>query len=171
MANYQKPTKNEMIAFIEEQLGPINQSPPLTLRQIKEKLANVQEAKWRIISERMREQNIPIGEWATNPENNEENNIIKKANSYIASIDPLREKDEINNIKFVKDISAISKKKKLPDILEKKIQTYGVVRPSNTTAEFDAYSRLGGKTRKKHKKIKIKRKRRKTKFNKRKARY
>lgn len=171
MANYQQPTKEEMIAFIEEHLGPINQSTPLNLREIKEKLLNIQDAKWRIISERMRKQNIPIKEWITNPENDEENTIIRRANSYVASIDPFRERDEIENIKLAKDVTAVSKRKNIPDILEKKIQTYGVIRPSNPKTEFDAYNRLGGKTRKKHKKIKIKRKRRKTKFNKRKAKY
>ena len=131
----QNPTsKKDMIDFIRENLYPQpNDLNELTsLRQIKNLLE-------RVIRERR--DGIVHDEWA-------DDDILGIAQEYLDELPEQRLANEEENIKFMKNVGLVSRKRKniMPLELEGKIISYGIEKPHNPDSGFYIRTK-GGKSR------------------------
>ena len=143
----EKPTKEEMVEFIQKHLGPIPPEELTTLEAIKPKIQQIKNMKWDIVYNKMAERGIHHDD-LDDLEDDEDLIEAEQADEYIRSMSNTRVRDEKENIKFARDVSLVTRKnprRTLPKALEQKIQTYGVVEPDNPVPEFDVIDSFGGK--------------------------
>lgn len=150
------PLEAEVISFIRANLYPqpnINES--INLREMINMLNKVKA-----------DREIDLIQHGVDPDDWPDDEVLGQADDYI---NELIQKTEQQNIAFTKDVSLVTKKGRtkenanlphISEILEKKIQSYGVEEPYNPKSEFEKVKILGGKSRKSRK---IRRKSRKNK--------
>ena len=166
----QPPTlKLEMLNFIEENLvpRPDNLNDLTTLSQIKKMLEEIIRNRERSLTE----EGVDPDDWG-------DDDILGQAEEYINELNAKRLENEKQNIEFTRNVSLATKKGRtpsnsklpyLPEVIEKKIQSYGVKKPNNSKSKYEKIVAFGLKT-KTPKKSRRSRKSRKSRKNKRKTR-
>lgn len=159
-AQYDIPSKQEMIDFIIENFGQNNQRDLTTLRGIK----NTLQGLIGVRQQELTEMGVYHDDWL-------DDEILGQIENYLDLLDEKRVNNETENIKFSKDVSLATRNTALPDEMRKKIIRYGVTEPENADPMFGRIDRTGGKSKKRSRKsMKSKRKSRRNKKNTRKNR-
>jgi hypothetical protein len=157
MEHYESPIKEEMIAFIQQHLGPIEPSELTTLAQIKDKMRRIDDAKWAEVAYIMAERGIYDDDLPDALEDNETFITAEQASAYMDSLYGNRVQNEQHNLDFSRKVDLATRPKDkedepnlftLPKELRHKVKSYGVLQPDNAKREFDVINKWGGKKRK-----------------------
>jgi hypothetical protein len=150
--------KEEISNFIRDNLYP---QPDLNETTTLEETINMLNQVIRQREQQLTEEGVYHDDWP-------DDEILGQALEYK---DVLIQKNQEQNIEFTKNVSLVTRKGRtptesklppIPDIIEKKIKSYGVEEPNNADPEFAKIKKLGGKSRRYRKKSrKTKRKTRK----------
>lgn len=164
-----EPTKDEMIAFIQRHLGPIDPNELTSLKQIKDKMRLIDNAKWAEVGEIMTQQGLYDDDLPDALQDNQTFIEAEQATAYMDSLYNSRVQNEERNIDFSRKVDLATRPKDradepnrftLPIELRHKVKSYGVLEPDNVKREFDVIHKLGGKKKKIKTKIGIKKSRR-----------